>query len=505
MIATPTVNLKSFLIDPQTAKLVPEETARRYQLIPLFRIKNTLTIATADPNNLPAIDEVAHLTGLTVETAVSTVAQIEHAIDQIYGSGDAVNDLVKVMDVTADDGAGEAVDVREIQRVAEEAPLVRLVNAILLNAIDARASDIHIEPVKDRVRVRLRVDGVLRETDSLPRRLLLPIVARVKILSNLDIIERRKPQDGRIAIGVRGREVDLRVSTFPSHQGEKVVIRILDHSAGLQPLEKIGFAPHVLHQFQELIHRPHGVFLVTGPTGSGKTSTLYAALGAINTPQINIITLEDPVEYQLAGITQGQVNARVGLTFADGLRAILRQDPNIIFVGEIRDGETARIAIQASLTGHLVFSTLHTNDAPSTVTRLIDLGVEPFLIGSSLLGVLAQRLVRRICQDCREETTADPVLAEALHLPPELLTARFYRGRGCDTCGQTRYRGRTGLFELMTFPEEVRALILQRASTDALREAAVTHGLQTLRADGLTKAAAGLTTLTEVLRVTQES
>ena len=506
MIGTPSVNLKTFIVDPQIAKLVPEETARRYQLIPLFRIKDRLTIAVADPNNLPAIDEVSRLTGLEIETAVSSVADIQHVLDQVYNTSDSMDDLVKVVDAKSDEqGTETGVDIREIQRVAEEAPLVRLVNLILLNAIDAHASDIHIEPMKDQVRVRFRVDGVLRETDAFPYRLLLPIVARVKILADLDIIERRKPQDGRIAIGVRGRQVDLRVSTFPTHAGEKVVIRILDRSKGLPPLDRIGFPTDVLHQFQDLIHRPNGVILVTGPTGSGKTSTLYAALQEINTPQINIITLEDPVEYQLPGIAQGQVNARVGLTFADGLRSILRQDPNVILVGEIRDGETARIAIQASLTGHLVFSTLHTNDAPSTITRLVDLGVESFLISSSLLGVLAQRLVRCICPDCREETPADPILADLLRLPPELTTATFYKGHGCTACGKTGYRGRIGIFELLTLPEALRALIVKSASTDELREAAATLGMRSLRDDGLAKAVAGVTTLAEVLRVTQET
>ena len=499
----PVVDLKSFLIDPEIVRLVPEEVARRHTLIPLFRIKNTVTVAIADPYNVPAIDEVERHTQCQVDTVLANREQILAVIDQQFGH-ESVADLVRGIDTVdnLETIREEKVDVREVQKIAEEPPLIRLVNLIILKAIDEGASDIHIEPSKDRLRVRYRLDGKLHEVQSLPRALHVSVAARLKIMSSLDIIERRRPQDGRITVKVRNREVDLRVSTFPTNLGEKIVIRVLDKDTGLLNLEGLGFPAETMARVRKLIRRPNGIFLVTGPTGSGKTSTLYAALHEINAPAINIITLEDPVEYQLEGINQGQINPGVGLTFADGLRAILRQDPNVIFVGEIRDLETAEIAVRASLTGHLVFSTLHTNDAPSTVTRLMDIGIQPYLLSSSLLGILAQRLVRRICQECIEPDDAAMPMAQrmGITLPPG---TRLMRGRGCDACRSIGYKGRVGIFELLDIIPEIGQLIAQRADTDTIRQTARQAGMRSLRDDGVLKAAAGQTTLEEVLSITQ--
>ncbi len=498
----PVVDLKSFLIDPEITQLVPEDMVRRHILLPLFRIKNTLTVAIADPYNVPAIDEVERYTQCQVDTVVANREQILEAIDQQFGH-ESVADIVKGIDgIDLQTVKEESVDVKEVQKIAEEPPLIRLVNLIVLKAIDQGASDIHIEPSRDRLRVRYRLDGKLQEVQSLPKALQASVAARIKIMSNLDIIERRRPQDGRITVKVRNREVDLRVSTFPANLGETIVIRVLDKDTGLLSLDGLGFPQEALARARALIRRPNGIVLVTGPTGSGKTSTLYAALHEINVPTINIITMEDPVEYQLDGINQGQINPGVGLTFADGLRSILRQDPNVIFVGEIRDLETAEIAVRASLTGHLVFSTLHTNDAPSTVSRLIDIGIQPYLLASSLLGILAQRLVRRVCQECQQPD--DQAMAQAKQLGLSLPSgSHFVRGNGCSACHSMGYKGRIGLFELLEITPEIASLIAKRADTDEIRKAAQRAGMKMLRDDGLLKAAAGQTTLEEVLSITQ--
>jgi general secretion pathway protein E len=394
-------------------------------------------------------------------------------------------------------------DVNHLRDMAFEAPVVRLVNLLVENAISMESSDIHIEPFEDALRIRYRIDGLLYDQETPPRRLQAAVTSRIKIMAEMNIAERRLPQDGRIRVTLQGRRVDIRVSTVPTVHGESIVMRLLDRSSVFLPLERLGFSPATRQRFESLIKRPHGIFLVTGPTGSGKTTTLYAALDKINSADRKILTVEDPVEYQLKGVNQIAVKPKIGLTFANGLRHIVRQDPDVILVGEIRDLETAEISIQAALTGHLVFSTLHTNDAPAAITRLQDMGVEPYLVASVLEGVLAQRLVRRICAACRTPDVPSPADLEALGLEisPDTL---LYRGKGCDDCRGTGYRGRTGIYELFVITEDVRSLILRRASSREIRHLAIEAGMTTLRTDGWQKAREGVTTIEEVLRVTQE-
>jgi general secretion pathway protein E len=427
---------------------------------------------------------------------------ITEAIDRTYeGGATALQRIVEGMD---DDIRGDGDDdVNHLRDMAFEAPVVRLVNLLVENAIASEASDIHIEPFEDTLRIRYRIDGILYEQEAPPRRLQAAVTSRIKIMAEMNIAERRLPQDGRIRVTLHGRRVDIRVSTIPTVHGESIVMRLLDRSSVFLPLERLGFRPEMLGRFEKLILRPHGILLVTGPTGSGKTTTLYAALDKINSPDRKIITVEDPVEYQLKGVNQIPVKGKIGLTFATGLRHIVRQDPDVILVGEIRDLETAEISIQAALTGHLVFSTLHTNDAPSAITRLQDMGVEPYLLSSVLEGVLAQRLVRRICQVCRTQDTPAPADVEALGIEADP-HAKLFRGRGCDQCRGTGYRGRTGIYELFQITEDVRSLILRRASSREIRRLAVDAGMVTLRQDGWARALDGVTTIEEVLRVTQE-
>ena len=475
---------------------------RQYVVCPIAVEGGLLTVATADPLNPMIVDDLRQSTGLDVRIVVSPGEGILEAIDRTYDG--AATPLQRIVEGLEEERGPEGEeDVNHLRDMAFEAPVIRLVNLLVESAIAAEASDIHIEPFEDTLRVRYRIDGILFDQESPPRRLRDAVTSRIKLMAEMNIAERRLPQDGRIRVSLHGRRVDIRVSTIPTVHGESIVMRLLDRASVFLPLEKLGFGSDTLKHFEALIQRPHGILLVTGPTGSGKTTTLYAALEKINSPDRKIVTIEDPVEYQLKGINQIPVKPKIGLSFATGLRHIVRQDPDVILVGEIRDLETVDIAIQAALTGHMVFSTLHTNDAPGAIPRLQDMGAEPYLIASVLEGVLAQRLVRRICQACRAPETPSAADIEALGVeaPPGVT---LYRGLGCDECRNTGYRGRTAIYELFTITEDVRSLILRRASSREIRRLAVEAGMTTLRMDGWSRACEGVTTVEEVLRVTQE-
>jgi len=475
---------------------------RQYTVCPVSVEGNVLTVATADPLNPVIVDDLAQSTGLAVKVVVSSADAIGEAIDRTFDG--VATPLQRIVEGMEDDRAeGGDEDVDHLRDMAFEAPVVRLVNLLIEGAIGAEASDIHIEPFEDTLRIRYRIDGILFDQEAPPRRLQAAVTSRVKLMAEMNIAERRLPQDGRIRVTMHGRRVDIRVSTIPTVHGESIVMRLLDRQSVFLPLEKLGFGPAMLPGFESMIHRSHGIVLVTGPTGSGKTTTLYAALDKINSPDRKIITVEDPVEYQLKGVNQIPVKPKIGLTFATGLRHIVRQDPDVILIGEVRDLETAEIAIQASLTGHLVFSTLHTNDAPGAITRLQDMGVEPYLVASVLEGVMAQRLVRRICAACRATDSPSAGDLGALGIAGTA-GVPLYRGRGCDECRGTGYRGRTGIYELFPITEDARSLILRRAPTREIRRVAVEAGMVTLRLDGWAKACEGVTTVEEILRVTQE-
>jgi general secretion pathway protein E len=475
---------------------------RQYAVCPVGVEGGVLTVATADPLNPIVLDDLRQSTGLTVKLVVASPDAITDAIDHTYaGAATPLQRIVEGMEDESGPAADE--DISHLRDMAFEAPVVRLVNLLVENAISMEASDIHIEPFEDTLRIRYRIDGILYDQEAPPRRLQAAVTSRIKIMAEMNIAERRLPQDGRIRVTLHGRLVDIRVSTVPTVHGESIVMRLLDRSSVFLPLERLGFAANTERRFESLITRPHGIFLVTGPTGSGKTTTLYAALDKINSPDRKILTVEDPVEYQLRGVNQIPVKPKIGLTFANGLRHIVRQDPDVILVGEIRDLETAEISIQAALTGHLVFSTLHTNDAPAAITRLQDMGVEPYLVASVLEGVLAQRLVRRICSACRIPDMPPTPDLEALGVEVAVGT-RLFRGKGCDECRGTGYRGRTGIYELFAITEDVRSLILRRVSSREIRRHAIEAGMATLRLDGWAKARDGITTVEEVLRVTQE-
>jgi type IV pilus assembly protein PilB len=503
-LGVPFMDIKNYIVDPEVIKLIPEAIAKRYCLIPLFKIQDTLTVAMANPRDIIAIDEarLKSKCGI-VEPVLAAKSAIEHAIDEYYSTKGTFEEIIDQIDKAKFVKMPEDLAAKTLQEIAQEAPIVKLVNLIIAQALKDKASDIHIEPDEDILRIRYRIDGVLHETPSSPKHLSNAIISRIKVLAHMDIAEKRKPQDGRIQLKVENKDLDLRVSTFPTIHGENVVLRILDKSSVLLGLSELGFEEEDLKDFEKLIKRPYGIILVTGPTGSGKTTTLYAALSTINSPDKNIITIEDPVEYQLPLIRQTQINPKAGLTFASGLRSMLRQDPNVIMVGEIRDKETAEVAIQASLTGHLVFSTLHTNDASGALARLIDMGVEPFLIASSVMGVIAQRLVRMICRQCREEYPVSQETLKALGVN-KTEQIKLYRGKGCRECKETGYKGRTAVFELFTINEMLRELITKKASSSAIRQEAVKMGMMTLRDNGLKKAQSGFTTFEEVLRATQE-
>lgn len=491
---------------------VPAGVATRYRVVPLGLEGDGLVLGIADASNILLVDELSVLLGCPVEARELPIDELSVLIDRHYGAG--AQTVAGVLAGLADEAESEETEGGE--ELANQAPVVRLVNSMISEALQLQASDIHIEPFEDRVRLRFRVDGVLQEVTPPPRRLYAGVVSRIKVMAGLNIAERRLPQDGRFRLKMAGREVDVRVSTAPTVHGESIVLRLLDRASILLTLPQLGFSPEVLATFQRLIALPHGLILVTGPTGSGKTTTLYAALNAINSPEKKIITIEDPVEYQLAGVNQMQVKEKIGFTFARGLRHILRQDPDIVLVGEIRDQETARMAVQAALTGHLVFATLHTNDAAGAVTRLLDMEVEPYLVASTVRGLLAQRLVRVLCPECKAPYHPTPSEAIALSSAglAELEAAassesgeaasEFHQPLGCPACGGTGYRGRTALYELIEITPELSSLILGRPSSSKVREAAVAQGLVTLRQDGLNKAAHGITSLSEIWRVAAE-
>lgn len=500
----PRVELNNYIIDPKIIELIPEDLARKHQVIPLLKISHNLTCVMFDPLNLFAIDELRNITGFNIEPALATEKEIKSALDEYYSVKGSLEDIIKSIDKERLGlKEGQDMELKKLEEVSAEPPVTRLVNLIIMQAVKERASDIHIEPEEETLKVRYRIDGILHDRPFPPKYLQSVIVSRIKILSNLNIAERRAPQDGRFQIKMENKEIDIRISVVPTIYGENIVMRLLDRRSAILSLGELGFSQEVLEKYDKLLRRPSGIILVTGPTGSGKTTTLYASLNIINSEDKNIVTIEDPVEYHLAGIRQIQVDPKANITFANGLRSILRQDPDVIMVGEIRDKETAEIAIQAALTGHLVFSTLHTNDAAGAVTRLNDMAVEPFLICSSVSGVLAQRLVRKICPDCKEKYTPDKEASMAISLNEEE-KIDFYRGKGCPKCLDTGYRGRIGIFELMIVNEKIHNLIIAKSPRDEINRQAESLGMVSLRDDGVRKVKQGLTTIEEVLRLTQE-
>jgi type IV pilus assembly protein PilB len=490
------LDLDVFPVDMGAANLVASTAAKRYQAVPVsFVDKRTLLLAMADPSNVLAVDDVAIMTGYEVRVAVASPEAIADLISRMDRMEDVVSEQTSPEE--AEDGGGEIVNLRE---TADDAPVVKLVNQIVAQAVERGASDVHLAPDGHEVRVRIRVDGILHDITTVPRRMAAGVVSRVKIMADLDIAERRLPQDGRVGLTVDGRHVDLRIVTLPSVHGESIVMRILDKDSVVMKLDKLGMAEHERDRFERAFHQTHGAVLVTGPTGSGKSTTLYAALLELNTPEKNIITVEDPVEYEIQGLTQVQVANKAGLTFATGLRAMVRADPDVIMVGEIRDRETAQIAVESALTGHLVLSTLHTNDAPSAVTRLTEMGIEPFLVASAVDCVVAQRLARMLCSNCKRRTI---VTAETLRDNgyKALVDLEAYEPVGCKRCNGTGYRGRVGIYEVMPVTPDIRRLALDRRSADELREVAMREGMRRLRDDGLEKARQGLTSVSEIARV----
>jgi type IV pilus assembly protein PilB len=550
----PSIDLAHFEIDPAVIKVVPGEVARKYGVLPVNKTGATLTIAMGDPTNVFAMDDIKFMTGYNVEPVVASEIALRKAIDKHYGTprsvvlkertkqsgpgysmeaslddvmassaltmddmasvglGELNMDEITVLDTGADVDVvkgeeGQEIDLSDLTKSSESAPIIKVSNLILIEALKAGASDIHVEPYEKEFRVRFRVDGILHNIMALPMRTRDPLISRLKIMAKLDISEKRLPQDGRIKIRLRveerSRDLDLRVSSVPTHFGEKVVMRLLDKSKLQLDMTQLGFDQDPLRRFKDAIDRPYGIVLVTGPTGSGKTNTLYSAIAALNDPTVNIMTAEDPIEFNLAGINQVQMKEQIGLTFASALRSFLRQDPDIILVGEVRDFETAEIAVKAALTGHLVLSTLHTNDAPSTINRLMNMGIEPFLVATSVNCICAQRLVRRICTQCPEDVETPPqMLIQVGFAPDEVKTLRIKRGRGCDRCNNTGYKGRVGLFEVLAFTDEIRDMILSGASSIELKRKAVEEGMISLRMSGLQKIREGATTLEEVLRET---
>src|SRR5216117_1387653 len=509
----PSITLSQLDIDPGILRLVPPQIAKKYEVLPVKRAANTLTLAMADPTNVFALDDVSFMTNLQVLPVVAAQAAIRRAIERNYeNQGAAITDVLtelaedqvsNVEVVDDDEDSGGKVDVFELKESADEAPVVKLVNMVLVDAIQKGASDIHWEPYEKVFRIRFRIDGVLHEMLTPPKRLESAIISRLKIMSSLDIAERRLPQDGRIKLRHGARDIDFRVSVLPTIFGEKAVLRILDKEALQLDLTKLGFDAWAYDRFTHAIHQPYGMVLITGPTGSGKTTTLYSAISTINSPDHNIMTAEDPVEYNLKGVNQVQVNDGIGRTFATVLRSFLRQDPDVILVGETRNLETAQISVRAALTGHLVFTTLHTNDCPSTVARLVDMGVQPFLLSSALLLLLAQRLGRRICKECKQPVEGrEEDLVRYGHVPQGRGPVMFYRGAGCATCNFTGMKGRVAIYEVMPISETIRDMILEDASTAVLREQAQKEGMKTLRQAGMAKVLEGVTTVEEVVRVT---
>ena len=510
----PRISLTEYVVSPDVIALVPEAMARRYKVLPVEVAGNKLRLAMGDPLNVFAIDDVKIAAGLDVEPVVAPEDEVERALDQYYGSAEDIDQVVRDLEEFSDEAiqlaeSEEEIGVDRLRELVDEAPVVRLVNMIVSQAVRDRASDIHVEPQAVSVKVRYRIDGMLREAMKIPRGSHAAIASRFKIMASMDIAERRVPQDGRVQLKVEGQEIDLRVSTLPTIHGEKVVCRVLFRRGAQVKLEQLGFLPYNLELWNRALARPHGIILVTGPTGSGKTQTLYASLNQLNSVDKNIITVEDPVEFRLDGINQVQTNVKAGLTFASGLRSMLRQDPDIIMVGEIRDRETAEIAVNAALTGHLVLSTLHTNDAPGVTVRLVDMGVEPFLAASSLICVLSQRLVRKVCTKCAEEYVPDDeswgwwtrTTAKLSDRPALGLPRKLVHGKGCRSCSNTGYSGRTAIHEIMMVSEPIRELVSRNAPSDEIAATARRQGMKRLIEDGAEKVLAGVTTIDEVLRV----
>jgi type IV pilus assembly protein PilB len=531
----PSVNLELFDVEDSVLRLIPQEVAQKYSVLPLSRVGATLTLAMVDPTNVFAMDDIKFMTGLNVEPVVVAEASVQQAISKYYSTSREIElasvapevvsngntfsdaDLVSLDTLDLDHSVNaedvevfeenDEIDLSSLTRMSEDAPVVRLVNVLLVDSLRRGASDIHVEPYEKELRIRFRIDGVLYDVMHPPLKMRDALISRIKIMSKLDISEKRLPQDGRIKIRVkvdsRSRELDFRVSTLPTLFGEKVVLRLLDKEKLMLDMTNLGFEPDSLVKFQRNIAKPYGMVLVTGPTGSGKTNTLYSALQSLNTVDTNIMTAEDPVEFNLPGINQVQMKEQIGLNFAAALRSFLRQDPNIILVGEIRDFETAEIAIKAALTGHLVLSTLHTNDAPSTISRLMNMGIEPFLVATSVNLIQAQRLIRRVCKDCKKEhPTPHEALMEIGFSAEEARTLKTYKGRGCPSCNETGYKGRIGLYEVMEITDEIRELILIGASALELRKKSIEDGMISLRESGLQKIRNGVTTIEEVLRET---
>jgi len=509
----PSVDLRNYTIDRAVLDLIPEKVARRYNIIPLFKIEDVLTVAMSDPQDIIAIDQISALVKCKTESVMASSQSIKTAIDQWYGVGEARKTLIdelttEIKEARIEKETGQTVDPYRKQLMelrlkseAEEAPIIKLVNSYIVQATLEEASDIHLEPKKDCLLVRFRIDGLLFDRERLPRKLVAPIISRIKIMSLLDISKNRISQDGRVGMIIRDRNIDIRTSTFPSLHGENVVLRLLDKSKGPPPLQDLGFSQENLVIFRKMLNATKGIILATGPTGSGKTTTLYSCISTLSTSKLNIMAVEDPIEYEMEGVVQSQVNPSTGVTFATALRSILRQDPDVVFVGEIRDSETAEIAVRAALTGHLVFSTLHTNNAVGAITRLRELGVARDLLSSVLNCSFAQRLVRKTCPRCATDYQPEKGLLEKLNLP---LNTRLRKGHGCDFCGNTGYRGRMGIFEILVFGKEMRALIESGASEAEIMEAAHAKGARTLLEDGVQRVMKGFTTYEEIKRVIEE-
>jgi type IV pilus assembly protein PilB len=494
------VQLNPVMVDPEVATALPAHLAKRYAVLPLSRKGNRIVLAMADPLNILAIDDVSLLTGCEVEPVVARESVIRQTIDQVFGLKESADAALQL-----DDAERDPIDQENLAAMVDDAPIVKVVNSVIQQAVSEGASDIHLEPREGGLQVRLRVDGHLRDVMLSPKKTQALITSRVKIISGMNIAERRLPQDGRFSLQMEGRPINIRVSSLPTVQGEKVVLRVLDKAKMLLPVEKLGFSPHNEKIFRSCLRAAYGMILVTGPTGSGKTTTLYSSLNAIATAEKNAVAVEDPVEFRLDGINQVQVNAKIGLSFASALRSILRQDPDIIMVGEIRDGETAEIAIRAALTGHLVFSTLHTNDAPRALSRLAEMGIEPFLISSSVVCIVAQRLLRKICPSCKVVYTPTPQeISIYNHYSTSHERPVFYRGRGCRECKETGYRGRTAIHEVLAMTSELRSLVVHSSPMDDIRNSALRSGMVTLQEEGMRLVSEGVTSISEVIRVAFE-
>lgn len=498
------VDPRAMDISEEALQAVPKPMAREHHLIPLSRADSTLTVAVADPLDLYALDHLRFATNCDIEFVIAASDAIEEAIKQKYDVGEeTVDNMLQEFTESDIDFTGLEGDGDNLEEEVDDAPVIKLVTLIITEALRSRASDIHVEPMMNRFRIRYRVDGVCFEVENPPKSLQSSIISRIKIMANMDVAEKRRPQDGRIRMKLLGRDIDLRVSSLPATNGPSVVMRILDKESVLLGVQDLGFEDDDYRHFKSIIKRPNGIFLVTGPTGSGKTTTLYAALNELNTPDRKIITAENPVEYSIAGINQAEVRDRIDMTFSRILRAMLRQAPNIILVGEIRDQETAEIAIQAALTGHLVFSTLHTNDAPSAITRLIDMGIQPFLVSSSIQAVMAQRLIRTLCKSCKEPYEPEPYEIHSIGLTEDDVSGvTLYRTGACNECGRTGYKGRLGIFELMEMDSELREMAFQKLPTNRIRDQAIASGMRTLMQDGVRKILQGTTTIEEILRIT---